>query len=334
MQRGKITKKKAVRKKVSKKNTGVSLEKTVARIEQMMDPESKVTHNEKLVDRVGNTRQYDVVIREHFGGREVLGVIERKDHKRKKGPDDVEAFAKKTENLNANFRLMVSRRGFTDQALKLATHEGIGCLSLLPHDPKQVGFGIGDTWYGRLYKWGKAYLTIYPADEAAKLPDHFESRSVKWNGQSVIEWFEKEFFTTYSLQKQTGDHTFVVQFDRLRCIEIEGEEYDVKGLACTGTRLCQPKKQWITWSGDAFYDWQSGHFSVPPKGIIVGSWIDTTLREWDDWDGVIPEPGKGEPPGFVRMIWDCFESRQVPDQVVKLDSIIAGRTVVVGLPSS
>ena len=143
-------KKRRVKKKGTKKadgkNTGVSLEKTVARIQQMMDPESKVTHNERLVDRVGNTRQYDVIIRGRFGGRDILGVIECKDHKRRKGPDVVEAFAKKTENLGANLRLMVSRKGFTDQALKLAVHEGIGCLSLLPDDPKQVGCGGGETW--------------------------------------------------------------------------------------------------------------------------------------------------------------------------------------------
>ena len=68
----------------------------------MMDPNSTVTHNEKLKDRVGNIRQYDVVIRGQFGGRHVLGVIECKDHSRKKGPNTIEAFSKKTENLGAN----------------------------------------------------------------------------------------------------------------------------------------------------------------------------------------------------------------------------------------
>src|SRR5215831_18005210 len=87
---------------------GISFEKTVAAIQQMMDPNSTVTHNEKLTDRVGNKRQYDVVIRGQFGGRPVLGVMECKDHSRKKGPDAVEAFAKKSENLGANLRIMVS----------------------------------------------------------------------------------------------------------------------------------------------------------------------------------------------------------------------------------
>ena len=324
--------KRTTKKPKKQKNTGVSFEKTVARIQQMMDPETKVTHNEQLLDRVGNRRQYDVVVRGRFAGRDALGVIECRDWKSKMGPDAIEAFAKKSENLNANFRLMVSGTGFTDQALKLAKHEGIGCLSLLPRDPNQVGFGIGDTWYGRLYKWGKAFLTVYLDDESVVLPEGFDSRQVKWNGEPVIEWFEREFFSTYCLQKETGDHRLVIQFDQATRIEVAGRELAVKGLACTAKRLCQAKKQWVTWSGEAFYDWESRRFTVPPTGVLTGSRIDTTLSEWDDFDGVIPLPGTGEPPCLFRMIWDCFESRQVPDRVVNLAPIIAGRLFLV--PSS
>lgn len=68
-----------------KKLPGVSLELAVANIQKMMDPNSTVTHDEKLKDRVGNIRQYDVVIRGQFGGRQVLGVIECKDHRRGSG---------------------------------------------------------------------------------------------------------------------------------------------------------------------------------------------------------------------------------------------------------
>ena len=129
------------------KNTGVSLEQIVARIQQMMDPHSTVTWNEWLTDRVGNRRQYDVVIKGEFGGRPILGIIECKDHNRRKGPADVEAFSKKLENLGARLGLMVSRKGFTPQALELAKHEHIGCLSLLPDDPVQAGFSIGCMFY-------------------------------------------------------------------------------------------------------------------------------------------------------------------------------------------
>jgi restriction endonuclease len=122
---------------------GVGLERTIARIQQLMARGSNVTHNEKLQDRVGNLRQYDVVIRGVFAGQPILGVIECKDHNRKKGPDAVEAFAKKTENLVAHLRMMVSKKGFTERAIRLAKHEGVTCLSLLPNDPAESGFSIG-----------------------------------------------------------------------------------------------------------------------------------------------------------------------------------------------
>jgi hypothetical protein len=48
---------------------GVGLEKVVARIQQMMDRNSTVTHNEWLVDRIGLRRQYDVVVRGQFAGQ-------------------------------------------------------------------------------------------------------------------------------------------------------------------------------------------------------------------------------------------------------------------------
>ena len=59
---------------------GIAFEKIVARIQQMIDPKSVVTRNEGLENRVGNKRQYDVVIHGHFGGPAILGVVECKDH--------------------------------------------------------------------------------------------------------------------------------------------------------------------------------------------------------------------------------------------------------------
>ncbi|MCH8964680.1 MAG: restriction endonuclease, partial [Planctomycetes bacterium] len=140
---------------------GRGLEKAVARIQQLLDPNSTVTHDEILADRIGNKRQYDVIIRGRFGGRPILGVIECKDHARKKGPGAIEAFAKKTEHVRANLRAMVSTRGFTKQALKLAEHENIGCLSLIPNDTENVGFSIGDMWYGVIKKWVNVRLCIH-----------------------------------------------------------------------------------------------------------------------------------------------------------------------------
>lgn len=297
---------------------GIALEKIVARIQQMMDPKSVVTHNEWLEDRVGNKRQYDVVIRGQFGGRPVVGVMECKDHSRKKGPDVIEAFAKKTENLGANLRLIVSRKGFTGQALKLARHENIGCLSLLPADPNQVGFSIGDMWYGVVKMWTNVRLVVQfavaPPPVAA-----FESSYVKWNGKPVINWFLRELFTTYGEETKEGEHSIKLTFDSPRGIEVNGEEHSILSVACIASRVYRKKRKWVNWSGDAFYDWHSGRFTIPPSGTIVGSAIETDLSTWQDYNGEISEPGKGDALGFIRAVlyntqkWDPSKDDEVPD---------------------
>ncbi len=306
------------RKTPSKRSTGLSLELVVTRIQQMMDSNSTVSHNEILGDRVGNKRQYDVVIRGKFGGRPVLGVIECKDHSRRKGPGTIEAFAKKTENLGANLRLMVSRKGFTKQALKLAKHENIGCLSLLPENPEQVGFGIGDTWYGVILMWRNVRLMIYFASKPSPIST-FDANTVKWEGKPVVNWFKKQLFTTYRNEKKEGEFTLEVKFSKVRNLEIEGNEYPVLGLSCIAERTYQKKKKWVFWSGDAFFDWQINQFTIPPKGVVIGSAIATDLREWDDFEGEIPKLGKQNNPGFIRGVlyntqkWDSAKDDDVPN---------------------
>jgi hypothetical protein len=302
----------------NKNAPGISLEKVVTRIQQMMDQNSTVTHNEKLEDRVGNKRQYDVVIRGRFGGRPVLGIIECKDHSRKKGPGAIEAFAKKTDNLGANLRIMVSKKGFTKQALNLAKHENIGCLSLLPEDPAQAGFSIGDMWYGVICMWTNIRLRIHFAESPAPLKT-FDGNTVKWNGQPVSNWFRRELFTTYSEDTKEGDHTLELKFNEQRNIEIEGKEYPVIGITCIATRVCRKKRKWVHWSGEAFFDWHSNLLTIPPKGSVVGSAVETDLSAWSDYDGEIPEPGKWAEPGFIRAVlymtqkWDSSKDNDVPD---------------------
>lgn len=296
---------------------GVRLETIVTGIQQMMDPNTTVTHNEWLEDRVGNVRQYDVVIRGKFGGRLLLGVMECKDHNRKKGPDAVEAFAKKTENLGANFRLIVSKKGFTAQALKLAKHESIGCLSLLPEDPRQVGFSIGDMWYGEIRLWNDMRLVVRFASPRAPAGT-FDVNTVKWAGKPVINWFMRELFTTYQEHATEGDFTLELTFDEQRNIEIEGIEYPVTGIACIAVRVCRKKRKWVRWSGDAFYDWHCNQLTIPGKGRLVGGPVETDLAAWPDWDGEIPELEKQD--GFCiqvfmtkRQQWDDNRNNDVPE---------------------
>ncbi len=267
---------------------GVSLEKAVARIQQMMDPNTKVTHNEVLVDRVGNKRQFDVVIRGTFGGRPILGIVECRDHSRKKGPDAVEAFAKKCDNLGANLRLMVSKKGFTEQALTLARHEGIGCLSLLPTDPNHTGLSVGQMWYGVVQKWVNVRLTIY-LPQGVTPPATFDSAEVKWHGQPIVRWFIKELLTTHGNRTEEGPFELSVQFKEVRNLEIADKDYPVQGVSCQAERICRKKKHWTSWTGDALFDWHESRLHVPAGGKLIGSAVETDLSTWDEYDGELPD---------------------------------------------
>lgn len=306
------------RNKRKREAPGIHLETIVARLQQMMDPNSTVTHNEILEDRVGNRRQYDVVIRGQFGGRPVLGVMECKDHSRKKGPDAVEAFAKKSENLGANLRIMVTKKGFTQQALNLAKHENIGCISLLPEDPKQVGFSIGDMWFGIVSVWTRVRLLIHFPVLPAPIVT-FDSSTVKWGGKPVINWFLRELFTTHRKETREGEYALKVVFKEEQNIEIDSKVYAVTGITCLADHVFRKKRKWVNWSGDAFYDWHTGQLTIPAGGRVVGSAVEVDLSIWPDYDGDIPEVDKGDYHGFLTAIiyntqrWDQDKDDEVPD---------------------
>lgn len=311
----------AKRKILNKDLPGAAFEKAVARIQQKIDPNSVVTHNEVLRDRVGNDRQCDVVIRGQFGGQ-VLGIMECKDHNTKLGPGVIEAFAKKSEHLGANLRIMISKKGFTKSALKLAKHENIGCLSLLPKDPMQAGFSIGDMWYGEIQTWENIRLRV----NFAVSPDPlviFNPGTVKWGNKPICLWFLRELFTTHGDEQTEGIYLFTVRFSKEEKLEIDGQECYVTGVDCMATRVCQKKKKWINWSGDAFYDWQSEKCTIAPGGTLVGSAVNTNLTTWLDHEGEIPhisqDTGIGLMQGVLRLSqkWDKSQDVDVPD----LDSI-------------
>jgi hypothetical protein len=213
---------------------------------------------------------------------------------------------------------MVSKKGFTEQALNLAKHENIGCISLLPEDPKQVGFSIGDMWFGVVSVWTKVRLQIHFALPPAPMAT-FDSSTVKWDGKPVINWFLRELFTTHRKETKEGEHALKLVFDEQRNIEIDGKEYAVTGITCLAIRVCRKKRKWVNWSGDAFYDWHTGKFTIPPGGTVVGSAVEPDLSAWPDYEGEIPELGKGAAPGFLRGIiyntqeWDHDKDNEVPD---------------------
>jgi hypothetical protein len=308
---------------------GEGLEKAVTRIKRMLDPSASVTHNERLRDRVGNVRQYDVVIRGTLVGQPILGVVECKDHNRRKGPSAVEAFAKKTENLGANLRMMVSKRGFTEQALTLAQHEHIGCFSLLPGEDRSCGFSIGEMWYGVIRLWGMTNVAVaFANDQEAAEAGAFASNEVTYEDKSALNWFIKELHTTHQSVTDEGPFALELTFDAPRVFKVRGEPRRVLGLVFTSHRIYKKKRKWVSWSGDGLIDWRTKslgtrgtdkvNFTVPAGGEIVGSAVETDLDKWEDYEGSLPESG-GEAPSFLRFIvykqhnWNVNLDPETPD---------------------
>src|SRR5262249_45603829 len=78
-------------------------------------------------------------------------------------------------------------------------------------------------------------------------------------------------------------------FNQIRPFEIDGTIQELAGVSFTATRLFQNKRTWMSWSGDAFYDWHTNSFTVPANGTITSGYIDTKLVTWDDFDEEIPD---------------------------------------------
>jgi hypothetical protein len=269
---------------------GITLEQVVARIQQMMDPDSVVKHNDYLQDKAANRRQFDVTIRGHLGGRELLGVIECKDHSRKKGVQEIEAFSKKASLVNANFMVMVSKKGFTKDGMRLAELEGVGTLTLLPDDPADAGFYIGIPWYGRLYRWEDPRLLLTFVDKKTNLKG-FPSDKVFFDGRPVLDWFLRELSTTYEKVTTVGDVALRAEFKPPRKFKVVDTEHEVEAIACVARRMLHKKQRWMRLTGDAFFDWRTRTLEIPAKGQITVHDIPRSVAEWEDYDGEIPPPG-------------------------------------------
>ena len=119
---------------------GRSFEKAIAAIQKKLDPSATVSHDERIVDRFGHSRQFDVIIRGKVGSHDILGVIECKDLGKKVGTPEVESFVTKSRDVNANIALIASKKGFTKPAVEKAKDYGIGTITLLPDKPEETGF--------------------------------------------------------------------------------------------------------------------------------------------------------------------------------------------------
>lgn len=276
---------------------GIAFEKAVAAIQAQIDPTSSVTHNETLVDRLGHSRQFDVVIRGNFAGQQMLGVIECKDLKRKVGNPDVDAFITKAQEINANFKILMSKTGFSKPALEKCSHYGIQPLSLLQDDPEKRKFFIGTRWTADLTRWRSITVQLHFAKEPV-VPIKFDANALLINGKKVLDWY-----TNFLLDHE---HEFTdfgwiagidVMFDEPRYIKTQPDiECLCTGISFCAERVCDQLERLVGINGIGFLNWNSQQITFPPGSTITTEKVPADFSQWAP-----RSDSNRRPSGFIEM---------------------------------
>jgi len=117
-----------------------AFEELAARIYAEMSPSADVTLDDHVVGRSGQRRQLDVAIRTKAAGVELLVVVETKDFRAPADIGEVEEFASKLEDVQANKGVLVCRSDFTRGAIRSAVRRGIELTNL--HDAESLDWRL------------------------------------------------------------------------------------------------------------------------------------------------------------------------------------------------
>ena len=269
---------------MTKHNPGVEFEKLVSNIQQLFDPTASVLHDQILTDRLNQKRQFDVVIRGSFSGYPILGVIECKDLNRKVGTPEIDSFHTKSTDVNSNFKVIVSRKGFSKTAILKAKHYGIQTFSLLPSQDSPQGFVIGTWWFAHIHSWNEIQIVLN-FDNPDQKQLSFDPMSISIDNKKIIDWFSNYLL---KIQKPTefldeGWHGIELTFKNPQKINL----YDDINVNCLSINFKVLKKidkrqKFIGISGDAFYDWQTGQMSFPAGVELVTDAV--SIEEVSKWE--------------------------------------------------
>ncbi|MFY9326858.1 MAG: restriction endonuclease [Georgfuchsia sp.] len=259
---------------------GEPFEKLVAQIQARIDPASQVTHNEFLTDRLGQRRQFDVVVRGQFAGQKMLGVVECKDLNRKVGTPEIDAFQTKAQDINANFKVIASKRGFTKPALHKAKHYGIRVVSLLDPEILNRKFAFGDWWFAKVIRWSRLNIQVHPADKSQPVPE-VPPQNLLIDGKRVLDWF-----TNYLLREGHKDKTlgwvvgFQMTFDLPILITVSGVPMQCDAISFFAERECREYERFVPLSAEAFVDWHTSSATIPANTTISMEAVPTDFHEW------------------------------------------------------
>lgn len=267
--------------KKNKDGPGIAFEKLVAAMQARIDPTSQVTHNEKVVDRLGHSRQFDVVIRGSFAAQKMFGVIECKDMRRKVGNPEVDAFVTKARDVNANFKILISRSGFTQPALEKCADYGIQALSLLENDPANKRFFVGTRWTADFTRWRQFSLSLHFADPADASVE-FSIEQLQINNKRVLDGFVNYLLDHEKECKGLG-WVFDVSavFDVPQIVMVNpGVEMVCTAVSFKAERVCEHLEYRVGISGEGFFNWNSSEVTFPSGATIITEPVPMDFSLW------------------------------------------------------
>lgn len=266
---------------MSKEQPGIAFEKMVAAMQARIDPASTVAHDEIIVDRLGHSRQFDVVIRGQFAGQPMLGVIECKDLKRRVGNPEVDAFVTKANDVNANFKVLMSRSGFTKPALEKCANYGIQALSLIEADPDNRRFFLGSRWTAEVTRWSQLSLQLFFAnpDEAAI---DFSTEQPRIDNKRILDGFTNYVLDHESEYSGVG---WIVNleavFDVPQVVEVKpGVERLCTAVAFKAERVCEQLEYRVGMNAEGFFNWNTSQATFPPGVVITTDSVPTDFTQW------------------------------------------------------
>ena len=292
---------------------GSAFEKLTAAIQRMMDPNAAVAHDVWIVDRIGQRRQFDVVVTGKFGGQDMLGVIECKDYSKKVGIGEVDAFITKSNDVNASFKVLVARRGFTRSALEKCAHHKIQALSLLIDDPANQRFFVGSYWDADVVHWDQLSVALLRSDNAP-FNEQFKVEAVSIGGKRVLDWF-----TNYLLEhgdEFTGDGwilDFAVVFNEPQLVAHGGAEpVSCAAISFKAQRARRELQRAVGVAGPGFFNWNAKEATFPAGATIASAPVPLDFEHWE------PRRREGRPKtGHVEVMMEVHmdQFQTVPDAI-------------------
>ena len=232
-----------------------------------------------------------------FAGQVMLGVIECKDLARRVGNPEVDAFITKAQDINANFKVIISRRGFSKPALEKCAHYGVQALSLLENDPANRQFFLGTRWTADVTRWGQLIVTLH-FEEPPASPVSFRAEELKIRGHKVLDWFTNYLLNHESDSEELGWVVDIATvFDVPQLVEVRSDAaYRCIAISFKAERICQKLQRLVGISGTGFYNWNSKQLTFPPGATISSDAVPTDFSQWEPRTDEAKQPN-----GFIEV---------------------------------